>query len=56
MSERGDEAMDKKELKQRIDRADERAINLFKKYPIVGTIVLLVGFVLGVIVGGLIWS
>jgi hypothetical protein len=43
--------MDKQELKQRAGLVDDRAIVLFKKYPLVGAAVLLVGFVIGFLVG-----
>ncbi len=43
--------MDKQELKQRAGLVDDRAIVLFKKYPLVGAAVLLVGFVIGFAVG-----
>ena len=43
--------MDSKELKQRAGLVDDRAIVLFKKYPLVGVAVLLVGFLIGFAVG-----
>lgn len=43
--------MKKEELKKRASLVDDRAINLFKRYPLVGSVVLIVGFVLGFVVG-----
>ena len=46
--------MNKDELKERAEKVDERALALFKKYPLVGTAVLLVGFLIGLGVG--VWA
>jgi predicted heme/steroid binding protein len=35
------------DIKDRIDKADERTIALFKKYPVVGSLVFLAGFAVG---------
>jgi hypothetical protein len=40
--------MDKAELKKRAELADERVINLFKRYPLVGIIVSTVGMLIGI--------
>jgi hypothetical protein len=39
------------ELKKRAALVDERAVNLFKRYPLVGAAVFLAGFIAGVVVG-----
>lgn len=41
-------SMDKAELKKRAELADERVINLFKRYPLVGIIVSTVGMLIGI--------
>ena len=45
--------MDKAELKKRAGLIDERAKNLFKRYPLVGTAVFLAGCVVGFAAGKL---
>lgn len=42
--------MKKDELKKRASLADERLVNLFKRYPIVGALAMLIGFGLGCLV------
>ena len=44
----------KEELKKRASLLDERTVNLFKRYPLVGVVVVIAGFVLGFVVGRLI--
>lgn len=43
--------MKKSEIKDRITKADDRALVLMKKYPFVFSLVLLVGLVVGFVVG-----
>lgn len=43
--------MNKDELKDRIDKVDERTVNLFKRYPIVGGLVFIAGYICGVLMG-----
>ena len=45
--------MKKEELKKRASLVDERAKNLFKRYPLVGAAVFLVGVVVGFALGKL---
>lgn len=39
------------EIKERIDKVDDRSIMLFKKYPFVGALVLIVGALIGFAIG-----
>jgi hypothetical protein len=39
------------DLKNRISKADERAVNLFKRYPVVGGSVLVIGILIGLALG-----
>jgi hypothetical protein len=45
--------MKKDELKERFDKLDERIPVLIKKYPLVSTVMVVVPFVVGVVVGAL---
>ncbi len=40
-----------KEMEDRVKQIDDRSIMLFKKYPLVGASVFLVGVVVGIIIG-----
>ena len=46
-----DYEMKKAELKERLDKADDRILVLAKKYPIVMTIMLVVPMLVGIIIG-----
>jgi hypothetical protein len=41
----------KEELKKRASLVDDRAVNLFKRYPMVGAAVFIAGMIVGLILG-----
>ena len=43
--------MDKEELKDRFDKADDRLILMAKKYPVLLTLLVTVCFVAGLVIG-----
>ena len=49
-------AKKKQTVKSRVLNIDNRTESLFKRYPLVGATVLMVGFFLGLAAGALIWA